>query len=178
LTLFFVGYILFEVPCNIILKRTSPKFWLPTLMLVWGVVTTLQGVIQSLAGFFVVRFFLGIAEGGLFPGVIFYLSMWYKRHERQYRVALFFSAASLAGAFGGVLAFGIAHMKGVAGLSGWRWIFILEGILTVVLAVAAYGFITNYPETTRFLSEDEKSVLVKRIESDNDATPARRLHMG
>ncbi|KAI9780929.1 MAG: hypothetical protein M1816_002621 [Peltula sp. TS41687] len=174
LTLFFVGYILFEVPCNIVLKRTSPRFWLPTLTLAWAVVTTLQALTQSLAGFFVVRFFLGVTEGGLFPGVIFYLSMWYKRQERQerqYRVALFFSAASLAGAFGGVLAFGIAHMKGVAGLNGWRWIFILEGIFTAVVAVAAYGFITNYPETTRFLSTAEKSVLARRLESDNDATP-------
>jgi MFS family permease len=171
LTLFFVGYILFEVPCNIILKRTSPRFWLPTLTVVWGTVTTLQGITQSLAGFFVVRFFLGIAEGGLFPGVIFYLGFFYLRTERQYRVSLFFSAASLAGAFGGVLAYGISHMKGVGGLDGWRWIFILEGILTVLIGVAAYFFISNYPETSNFLSEDEKSVLAKRLDGDNDATP-------
>ena len=133
--------------------------------------TTLQGVLQNLAGFFVIRVFLGITEGGLFPGVIYYLSLWYKRHERQYRVALFFSAASLAGAFGGVLAYGIAHMKGVASLDGWRWIFILEGILTVLVAVAAYGYITNYPEAARFLSAAEKSALEKRLDSDNDATP-------
>ena len=110
------------MPWNIILKRTSPKLWLPTITLVWGVVATLQGIVQSLAGFFVVRFFLGVTEGGLFPGVIFYLSFWYPRLERQYRVALFFSAASLAGAFGGILAWGIAHMDGIAGLGGWRWV--------------------------------------------------------
>lgn len=103
-----------------------------------------MGITQNLAGFFAVRFFLGVAESGLFPGVVFYLSMWYKRNERQYRVALFFSMASLAGAFGGILAYvrmicvelygilteltipkGIAHMRGVGGLNGWRWIFIL-----------------------------------------------------
>ena len=122
LTLYFVGYVLFEVsrgrtvcnvrltdihgqiPCNIILKRTTPRFWLPTLTLIWGVVATLTGVTQGLSGFFAARFFLGVTESGLFPGVVFYLSMWYKRHERQYRVALFFSAASLAGAFGGIFA--------------------------------------------------------------------------
>lgn len=104
LTLFFVGYILFEVPFNIVLRRMSPKLFLPTCTLVFGIVSTLQGVVQNLAGFFVVRLFLGIAEGALFPGVVFYLSMWYRRTERQYRVALFFSAASLAGAFGGILA--------------------------------------------------------------------------
>lgn len=127
LTLYFIGYVLFEVPCNIILKRTTPRLWLPTLTFVWGVVATLNGVVQNLAGFLTIRFFLGVAESGLFPGVVFYLSMWYKRTERTYRIALFFSAAALAGAFGGALAWGIAHMKGVAGLDGWRWIFILVG---------------------------------------------------
>lgn len=125
LTLYFVGYVLFEIPCNIILKRTTPRLWLPTLTIAWGVVATLMGITQSLSGFFVVRFFLGVTESGLFPGVVYYLSMWYKRRERQYRIALFFSAASLAGAFGGILAWGIAHMDGVAGQAGWRWIFII-----------------------------------------------------
>ena len=101
---YFIGYVLFEIPCNIVLKRTTPKFWLPTLTIVWGVVATLTGIVNSLAGFFVVRFFLGVSESGLFPGVVWYLSMWYKRRERQYRISLFFSAASLAGAFGGILA--------------------------------------------------------------------------
>jgi MFS family permease len=171
LTLFFLGYILFEVPANITLKRTSPKFWLPTLTLIWGIVTTLQGVVQNLTGFYIVRFFLGVAEGGLFPGVIFYLGFFYLRDERQFRVSFFFSAASLAGAFGGVLAYGIAHMAGVAGLNGWRWIFIIEGIFTVLVSIGAYFFISDYPETSKFLSEDEKHVLAKRLEGDNDATP-------
>jgi len=127
LTLFFVGYILFEVPWNIVLKRIGPKIWLPSVTFIWGIVATLQGVVvynggkTGLAGFFVVRTFLGITEGALFPGVVFYLSMWYKRSERQYRIALFFSAASLAGAFGGILAYGIGFMRGVGGLNGWRW---------------------------------------------------------
>lgn len=104
LTLYFVGYVLFEVPCNIILKKTTPRIWLPTLSLAWGVVATLLGVVQNYDGYLSSRFFLGVAESGLFPGVVFYLSMWYKRNEQHYRVALFFSAASLAGAFGGILA--------------------------------------------------------------------------
>ena len=129
LTIYFIGYVLFEVPCNIILKKTSPRAWLPTLTIAWGVVATLLGVTQNFGGFLAARFFLGMTESGLFPGVVFYLSMWYKRNEQHYRVALFFSAASLAGAFGGALAYGIAKMKGVGGLAGWRWIFILVGPL-------------------------------------------------
>src|ERR1700710_214828 len=117
--------VLFEIPCNIVLKRTTPKIWLPTLMLVWGIVATLMGVSQSFAGIVVARTFLGITESGLFPGVVFYLSMWYKRTETHYRVALFFSAASLAGAFGGIFAYGIGFMRRVGGYAGWRWIFIL-----------------------------------------------------
>lgn len=105
LTLFFVGYILFEVPWNLILRRTDPKFFLPTIAFVWGVISLVQAFSRNLTGFFIVRFFLGVSEGGLFPGVVFVLSMWYRRQERQFRVALFFSAASLAGAFGGILAY-------------------------------------------------------------------------
>lgn len=94
-----------QIPCNIILKRTTPRFWLPTLTVLWGIVATLMGVIKNLAGFFVARFFLGVAESGLFPGVVYYFSMWYKRRERQFRISLFFSAAALAGSFGGLLAY-------------------------------------------------------------------------
>ncbi|KAK7517798.1 major facilitator superfamily domain-containing protein [Phyllosticta citriasiana] len=170
LTLYFVGYVLFEIPCNIILKRTTPKMWLPTLTLVWGIVATLMGVTQNMEGFFAVRFFLGVTESGLFPGVVYYLSNWYKRTERVYRVALFFSAASLAGAFGGILAFGIGKMNGVADLKGWRWIFIIEGLLTVVVSLFGYLFINNYPSTAGFLSPKERKVVLSRLTSDSDST--------
>jgi MFS family permease len=94
-----------QIPCNIILKRTTPRFWLPTLTILWGVVATLMGIVQDLTGFFIARFFLGVAESGLFPGVVYYFSMWYQRRERQFRISLFFGAAALAGSFGGILAY-------------------------------------------------------------------------
>ncbi|QLI74746.1 uncharacterized protein G6M90_00g107700 [Metarhizium brunneum] len=166
LTVYFIGYI----PCNIILKRTTPRLWLPTLTIAWGIVATLLGIVHNLAGFFVARFFLGVTESGLFPGVVFYFSMWYRRRERQYRISLFFSAASLAGAFGGILAFGIGKMKGIVWENGWRWIFILEGLATIVIAFAAYWFIENYPETSKFLSEPEKEFIQARLAADSDAT--------
>ncbi|KAJ5674360.1 uncharacterized protein N7477_004294 [Penicillium maclennaniae] len=170
LTLYFIGYVLFEVPANTVLKLGTPKIWLPTLSLICGVVATLMGIIHNYPGFLASRFFLGVAESGLFPGVVYYLSMWYKRNERHYRVALFFSAASLAGAFGGVLAWGIAHMKGVAGLNGWRWIFILEGILTVNVSILAYFWVHNYPATATFLSKEERDFIQFRLKIDNDST--------
>ncbi|KAH8121034.1 MFS general substrate transporter [Trichoderma asperelloides] len=156
LTIYFIGYVLFEVPCNIILRKTSPRLWLPTLTIAWGIVATLLGVVQNLSGFLVARFFLGVTESGLFPGVVFYLSMWYKRKERQYRISLFFSAASLAGAFGGILAFGIAKMKG-------------EGIVTVIMATIAYWFIENYPDTAKFLTKAERELIKTRLAADSDA---------
>ncbi|EXU95591.1 MFS transporter [Metarhizium robertsii] len=139
-----------QIPCNIILKRTTPRLWLPTLTIAWGIVATLLGIVHNLAGFFVARFFLGVTESGLFPGVVFYFSMWYRRRERQYRISLFFSAASLAGAFGGILAF--------------------EGLATIVIAFAAYWFIENYPETSKFLSKSEKEFIQGRLAADSDAT--------
>ena len=102
ITIYIVGFVLFEVPCNILLKLTTPRFWLPTLALAWGVITTLTGVTQNFPGFVSARCFLGIVEGGLIPGCIFYMSMWYKRNEQNYRIALLLSTATLAGAFGGI----------------------------------------------------------------------------
>ncbi|OAF56857.1 hypothetical protein VC83_07073 [Pseudogymnoascus destructans] len=99
LTIYFIGYVIFEVPANIVLKKTTPQFWLPTTMVAWGIVATLLGVCKNFNGFLVARFFLGATESGLFPGVVFYLSMWSKRSETTYRVALFFSAASLVDRF-------------------------------------------------------------------------------
>ncbi|KAH9889737.1 major facilitator superfamily domain-containing protein [Xylariomycetidae sp. FL2044] len=170
LTLYFMGYVLFEIPCNIILKRTTPRVWLPTLTIAWGVVATLMGITHNLSGFLATRFFLGVTESGLFPGAVYYFSMWYKRKERQYRVSLFFSAASLAGAFGGILAYGIGKMGGIVWENGWRWIFILEGIFTVLVAAGAYGFIHNYPSTSKFLSKGERDFIHQRLAADSDAT--------
>lgn len=141
-----------------------------------------------MAGFFVARFFLGVTECGIFPGVgesgrhvarscqadglclVFYFSMWYQRKERQFRVALFFSAAAFAGAFGGILAWGIAHMDGVGGLGGWRWIFLLEGMLTVVVGATAYLFINNWPATAKFLTSSERRAAEQRLSADSDSS--------
>ena len=102
LTAYFVGHVLFDIPCNIVLKLTTPRLWLPTLTLTWGIVCVLMGFTQSFAGFFTARFFLGVADSGLIPGAIFYLSMWYKRNEQYYRIAMLISTATLSGAFGGL----------------------------------------------------------------------------
>lgn len=101
--------------------------------------------------------------------------MWYKRRERQFRISLFFSAAALAGSFGGILAYGISFMRGIVWENGWRWIFILEGILTVVVAVGAYFFIYNYPDTASFLNETERAAIHARLSADSDCTLDERF---
>ncbi|KAF8544935.1 major facilitator superfamily domain-containing protein [Trichophaea hybrida] len=166
LAVFFPWYVLAEVPSNLMMKRTSPSKWLCTIMVAWGICMTLMGLVTSYGGLLVARMALGIAEGGLFPGVTFYITLWYRRHECGLRMAIFFSAATLAGAFGGLLARGISEMKGIGGKPGWAWIFILEGLVTLIVAVIAYWAINDYPATAKFLSPVEKAEVERRLKED------------
>ncbi|TPX12370.1 uncharacterized protein E0L32_007017 [Thyridium curvatum] len=168
---FFVTYILFEVPCNMILKKVRPSAFLSFIIGACGIITIGQGVTQSFAGLVVCRVLIGLFEAGFVPGCVYLISMYYKRHELQWRVNLFYTASILAGAFSGLLAYAIAHMSGIAGYGGWRWIFILEGIATVLIAVYAYFTTPDWPQTAKFLSEQERAILLARLAADTpDAT--------
>jgi MFS family permease len=123
----FVPYVLVEVPSNLILKKFTPSKWLAFITIGWGIVSTLTGVVHSYAGLLVVRVLLGLLEGGLFPGLTVYLTLFYTKKEIALRIGYLFVSSALAGACGGLLAYGIGFMDGVAGQSGWRWVFILEG---------------------------------------------------
>ncbi|KAJ2912718.1 hypothetical protein MD484_g7692, partial [Candolleomyces efflorescens] len=112
------------------------------------------------------RVFLGLTESGLFPGITFYLSLWYRRQDVAKRIAIFFSAATIAGAFGGLLAYGIEHMEGIGGLHGWQWIFCLEGIATVLVACVAFFYMHDYPETASFLTAAERALVVQMLKDD------------
>lgn len=122
LVIFFVPYILFEIPSNVILKKLKPRVWLSICMFGFGLVTMLQGFVHSYSGLLTTRFFLGLFESGMFPGSFYLIGMWYRRHEAQKRYSFFFSSTTLAGAFGGLLASAIGKMDGVRGYRGWRWI--------------------------------------------------------
>ncbi|OBZ79581.1 hypothetical protein A0H81_00866 [Grifola frondosa] len=166
LTVFFFPYSLFEPPSNVALKKLRPSLWLSFIMLIWGIVMTLHGVIQSYAGLIALRFFLGLAEAGLYPGIVFYMSCWYKRTELGTRVGVFFSSATIAGAFSGLLAAAISNMDGVGGKPGWAWIFILEGLFTVVCAVASFWILQDFPDTAKFLSDTERVWVIRRLQAD------------
>ncbi|KAI0200316.1 major facilitator superfamily domain-containing protein [Astrocystis sublimbata] len=163
LTVFFFSYAAFEVPSNLLLKRLRPSRWLPGIMVAWGTVMTLMGIVRNFQGLLSARFFLGVTEAGLYPGCAYYLTMWYCRREIQLRQAMFFSAASIAGAFSGLLAFAIAKLDGLGGLEGWRWIFILEGLATVVVAISAFFLLYDFPETATFLTEEERAFVIYRL---------------
>ena len=125
LTIFFVPYVVFEIPSNIILKKLKPHVWLSLCMFGFGLVTICQGLVTNWSGLLATRFFLGLTETGMFPGSFYLIGMWYKRSEAQKRYSFFFGSTSLAGAFGGLLASAIGKMNGMRGYLGWRWIFIL-----------------------------------------------------
>lgn len=164
LMLFYIAYSVFGMPANVMLRLLSPRLWLPSLMISWGVVTTLTGIVQNYKGFIAVRIFLGVCEAGMLPGISYVLSQWYLPHELQKRQAIFYCSASLAGAFGGILAFGLGKMDGIGNLEGWRWIFIIEGCFTVVVAAIGMPFVQNYPENARFLLIQEKQELLEKVE--------------
>ena len=171
LTVFYLTYSPFELPSNIIMNVLKPHVWLPSMMIAWGIVITLTGLVQSYGGLVAARLCLGIAEAGLYPGVAFYLTRWYTRQELQYRQALFYAAASTAGAFSGLLAFGIENMNGVGKLAGWRWIFMIEGLLTIVVASCAYFFIHDYPDTAKFITEEEREFILRKLQTDSHQIP-------
>ncbi|KAI9695441.1 MAG: hypothetical protein M1820_008626 [Bogoriella megaspora] len=170
LSLFFVSYSLFEPLTNILLKRYRPKVFLTVTMTLWGVVMTLMGLVTNYAGLAAARWFLGLMEAGLFPGINFYLSAWYKRSELGIRAAIFFSAAALSGSFGGLLAAAIALMDGISGKHGWAWIFILEGLATVILGVITWWIVQDFPAEATFLSDTERARVLKRLREDNQAS--------
>ncbi|CAG8822839.1 510_t:CDS:2, partial [Racocetra persica] len=120
LGVFFLGYVLFEVPSNILLIKIKPSIWISTLMISWGIVMTIMSFVRNFSQLMVARFLLGVFESGLAPGVAYYITKWYKKSEQSYRFSLFFSGATIAGAFNGLLAFAIASLDGRFGLSGWR----------------------------------------------------------
>ncbi|KAI9065355.1 MFS general substrate transporter [Trametes sanguinea] len=166
LVIFFIPYILFEIPSNMLLKRFKPHIWLPLCMVVFGLITILQGFTHNFGGLVAARFFLGLAESGFFPGCCYMISMWYRREEAQKRFSLFYSSTTLAGAFGGLLASAIGKMDGIRGYHGWRWIFILEGTLTAIGAALAYLVIPDFPEDATWLAEDEKKFVKARLYDD------------
>ncbi|KAI1376546.1 MFS general substrate transporter [Hypoxylon crocopeplum] len=163
LMIFLVAYGLFEVPSNILLKKLRPSRWIAFLMFSWGALTMGLGGVHSYASVTVVRFLLGVFEAGLFPGLVYYLTFWYKTEERSIRVAFILASATLAGAFGGAIAYGIGHMNQAGGLSAWRWLFIIEGIPSCLSSFLVWFLLPDYPEDAKWLTTQERDLAIQRL---------------
>ncbi|KAH7310010.1 major facilitator superfamily domain-containing protein [Rhexocercosporidium sp. MPI-PUGE-AT-0058] len=171
-----IPYICLALPSNMLMKKgfVRPAVFLSGQMFCWSLCTIGLGLTKSFKGVLVCRFLMGCFEAGFVPGCAYLISRYYKRRDFTIRYALFFSAAVLAGAFGGLLAFAIRNMKGVGGYSGWRWIFIIEGLMTVVTALVGLFCIPDYPEKSTFLKAEEKEYLLEMLKIDGG--PSRPNH--
>src|ERR1051325_7789056 len=157
--IFFIGYFFFEVPSNLILSRIGARVWIARIMISWGLISSAMAIVGTPVGFYALRFLLGVAEAGFFPGVIYYLSLWFPARERAAAVARFMTATAISGIVGGPLSGALFTLDGVAGLAGWQWIFIAEGIPSIVLGITTLFFLTDHPAAAKWLSTEERSYL-------------------
>ncbi|ORY61451.1 major facilitator superfamily domain-containing protein [Pseudomassariella vexata] len=166
LSVFYISYILFEIPSNITCKWLGPGWFIPIISLCFGIVSLGTAFVNSLSQACGVRFILGVFEAGMMPGISYYLSRWYRRSELAFRLALFIVMAPLAGAFGGLLASGILSLSHFGGLHRWRMIFAVEGIITIGLSLISFFTLTDRPETARWLTQEEKDLAIARVKSE------------
>ncbi|TFK86322.1 MFS general substrate transporter [Polyporus arcularius HHB13444] len=169
LTLYFVAFNVFPVPANLLIKRLRPSRWLSSITIVWGIITTLMGLVKTYPQLVGVRVCLGVAEAGLGCGVFYTLSLWYPRFMLQTRIAMFWAGATFAGAFSGLVAYGISFMSGTGGLLGWSWIFILEGLFTIIVGIFAFFVLPDLPDTAQFLTLEERAFVVHKKKYDNSS---------
>lgn len=166
-SILFVGYILMQVPSNLLMNKLGkPSLYLPIAMIIWGVVSALTASVHNFAGLVVVRFILGFVESPFFPGALFLLSSFYTRKELAFRTAMLYSGSLISGAFAGLLAAGIMKMDGTAGLRAWRWLFIIEGVATVIVAFACIFILPDMPKTTRWLTPEQRELASWRLDED------------
>ncbi|KAF2100049.1 putative transmembrane transporter [Rhizodiscina lignyota] len=161
--IFLVSYVLFPTPQNLMLRHCRPSVWISLNAFMLGIITLCTGFVQTSTQLLLCRFLLGIFECIIVPGCLYIMSMYFKPYELQRRFNFFFSFAPFAGAFGGLFAFACGKLGGTAGISGWRWIFIIEGIITTVCAVLAKPLLVDWPEKARFLTDHERTLLAQRL---------------
>jgi MFS family permease len=170
LSVFYISYILFEIPSNMVCKLVGPGWFIPTISLGFGICSICTAFVHNIHSASAVRFLLGMFEAGMMPGIAYYLSRWYRRSELAFRLSLYIVMAPLAGAFGGLLASGILKLSHFGGLHSWRMIFAIEGIITCGLSLVAYITLTDRPATARWLTQAEKDLAIARVKSERVAT--------
>ncbi len=171
--IFFLGYFLFEIPSNLILEGIGARIWIARIMITWGIISSLTMFTNSAAIFFIFRFLLGIAEAGFFAGMILYLTYWFPARERARAVAGFMTAVAIAGVIGNPISGALLRLEGVGGLHGWQWLFLLEGIPSIVLGIVVLFYLTDRPEQASWLTLDERSWLTAHLAAERNEAQTR-----
>jgi len=168
LSILYVGYIIMQIPSNMFLNWIGkPSIYLPFCMIIWGMISCLTGITTNFVGALLTRFFLGFVEAAFFPGALFLISKWYKRDETGLRTAILYCGNIISNAFGSLMASGIlSGMQGKLGHAAWRWLFFIEGALTIFIAVCAIFILPDFPTTTRWLTPEERALALRRMEED------------
>ncbi|MFO3721828.1 MFS transporter [Pseudomonas sp. HLMP] len=175
--LFFIGYALFEVPSNMLLQRVGARVWLTRIMLTWGLVASATAFMQNETHFYILRFLLGVAEAGFFPGVIYYFTRWLPKDERGKAIAIFLSGSAAASLISGPLAGALMQIEGL-GMHGWQWMLFIEGMVSVVLCFAVWFWLDSTPNDAKWLTADEKNALnsaIEREQREREALKGPRL---
>lgn len=170
--IFFIGYFLFEVPSNIILHKVGASRWIARIMVTWGIISALMALVSGTTSFYVLRFLLGVAEAGFFPGIILYLTYWYPAEYRARILAAFAIAVPVSTVIGAPISGYLLGFDGVGGLKGWQWLFILEGIPSIVLGVVTWFYLTDRPAGATWLSAEQKQWLATRLKAEETAKEA------
>ncbi|KAL3294497.1 major facilitator superfamily transporter [Colletotrichum asianum] len=163
-TVFYVTYITFEIPASLILKKARPSRLIPFFILAWSATVVGSAFVTNYASLLATRLLIGMFESGLFPCLTLYLSTFYKREEQARRISYLFVAAALSGAFGGLLAYGLTSLHGASGLAGWRWLFLIEGVISLAVGLAIIVLLPDSFETAKWLTEDDKNLMHIRAE--------------
>ena len=166
--IFFIGYSLFEVPSNLILAHTGARLWIARIMITWGLIAASMMFVRGPLSFYLLRFLLGVAEAGFFPGIIFYLSQWFPAAVRARAVARFVTAIPVSGVIGGPISGALLGLHGRLGLAGWQWLFLLEGLPAVVLGVVVLFYLPDRPEGATWLAAEQRRWLMERLAAERD----------
>jgi ACS family tartrate transporter-like MFS transporter len=174
--IFFLGYFAFEVPSTVILHKVGARFWIGRVMITWGLVSVAMAFTRGPISFYVLRFLLGLAEAGFFPGTILYLSYWFPSHHRSAVTAMFMAAAPMAGLIGSPVSGALMGLNGLMGLHGWQWLFLVEGIPALVLGLVTFRFLTDRPADAAWLTAEERNWLTQAILAEQAAIKDPRSH--
>jgi MFS transporter, ACS family, tartrate transporter len=174
--LFFLGYVLFEIPSNLLLQRFGPRIWIARIMVSWGLLSMAMALTRDETSFYLLRFLLGVAEAGFFPGIILYLTAWFPARERARAIALFASASALAGLLGSPLSGALLELDGWLGWRGWHWLFVLEGLPAALLGLVVFFKLPDCPEQARWLPEAGRDWLNQTLREEREAARAHTRH--